>query len=66
MLAHEAVEGRLIVLRLTSAAVGEPSVKLCFDGIDIPPREIAPDLRQRLVRERGAEERRGTRLGRLR
>ena len=66
VLAHEAVEGRLVILRLASAAFGEPGVELRLDGVDIPAREITPDPRQRLVRERGAEERHGTRLGRLR
>ena len=57
ILAREAVEGRLIVVGLLGGGLGKPGVELCLDCVDIPAGEIAPDPRQRLVGQRGAEQR---------
>jgi len=57
--ANEAIKGCLIVVWPTLVVVGKPGVEFRLDGVGIPYGEVAPDARQRLVRQLGAEQRHG-------
>src|SRR3954467_4594923 len=68
-LAHEAVEGGLIVLRSAARTLAQPGVELGLKGVDVPAGKVVPDALKNGVRERAmAEERqrrRGRRAGRV-